>query len=57
MSGDISKANDFYEEASTVLQKMLRALFETINARIANPIERIENQEVWEAMFTQFALP
>jgi Domain of unknown function (DUF4388) len=57
MSGDISKATDFYEEASTVLQKMLRALFETINARIANPIERIENQEVWEAMFTQFALP
>lgn len=56
MSGEISKANDFYEAASEVLQKMLRALFETINARIVNPIERIENQEVWEALFTQFAL-
>jgi hypothetical protein len=56
MSGEISKANDFYEAASEVLQKMLRALFETINARIVNPMERIENQEVWEALFTQFAL-
>ncbi|HLI08624.1 MAG TPA: DUF4388 domain-containing protein [Ktedonobacteraceae bacterium] len=56
MSGEISKATDFYEEASLVLQKMLRVLFETINARIPNPLERIENQEVWEVLFTQFAL-
>ncbi len=56
MSGEISKATDFYEEASSVLQKMLRVLFETINARIPNPLERIENQEVWEVLFTQFAL-
>ena len=57
MSGDISKANDFFEEAATVLQNILRCVFETINARIADPIERLENQEVWEAMFTQFGLP
>ena len=57
MSGEISKANDFFEEAATVLQQILRCVFDTINARVANPIERLENQEVWEAMFTQFGLP
>jgi hypothetical protein len=28
-----------------------------INSRVASLDERLENQEVWEAMFTQFALP
>jgi hypothetical protein len=27
-----------------------------VNARIAEPLERLENQEVWEAMFEQFAM-
>lgn len=57
MGGEIGKATDFFEEAATVLQKILRLIFSTINARIASPIERLENQEVWEALFTQFALP
>jgi hypothetical protein len=56
VSGDMQKATDFYEEASTVLQNMLRHLFETINARVASLDERLENQEVWEEMFKQFGL-
>ncbi len=47
---------DFYDEASSTLQRMLRTLFAAINARVVSPRERLENQEVWEAMFEQFAL-
>jgi hypothetical protein len=57
LQGDIIKANDFFEEASIVLQKILLCLFDTINGRVASLYERLENQEVWEAMFTQFNLP
>jgi hypothetical protein len=56
LNGDIKKAAGFYDEASTVLQRLLSYIFEMINGRVANPRERIENQEVWEAMFEQFAL-
>ncbi len=56
MSGDIKKAAGFYDEASAVLQRLLSALFEMINARVASPRERLENQDVWEAMFEDFAL-
>ncbi len=56
LSGDIKKAAGFYDEASMVLQHLLCAIFELINARVASPRERLENQEVWEAMFEQFAL-
>ncbi|MBV9228604.1 MAG: DUF4388 domain-containing protein [Chloroflexi bacterium] len=56
LSGDMKKAADFYDEASMVLQRLLCAIFDMINARVANPRERLENQEVWEAMFEQFAL-
>lgn len=56
LSGDMKKAKDFYDEASTVLRRLLCAIFDSINARVANPRERLENQEVWEAMFDQFAL-
>jgi hypothetical protein len=57
LQGDLVKANDFFEEASIVLQKILLCLFDTINGRVASLYERLENQEVWEAMFTQFNLP
>ncbi|HZS78590.1 MAG TPA: DUF4388 domain-containing protein [Ktedonobacteraceae bacterium] len=57
LHGDIVKANDFFEEASIVLQRILLCIFDTINGRIASLYERLENQEVWEAMFTQFGLP
>jgi hypothetical protein len=56
LNGDIKKAAGFYDEASMVLQGLLSCIFEMINGRVANPRERIENQEVWEAMFEQFAL-
>jgi len=56
MSGDMQKAADFYDEGWKVLQRMLRCIFDSINARVASVNERLENQEVWEAMFTQFAL-
>ncbi|GER87392.1 hypothetical protein KDW_15540 [Dictyobacter vulcani] len=56
LNGDIKKAAGFYDEASMVLQRLLSCIFEMINSRVANPRERIENQDVWEAMFEQFAL-
>ncbi len=56
LNGNIQKARDFYDEASDVLQRILRCVFEMINSRVASLNERLENQEVWEAMFSQFAL-
>lgn len=56
LGGQMRKSVDFYDEASIVLQRMLRAVFDMINSRVASLVERLENQEVWEAMFTQFAL-
>ncbi len=56
LSGDMKKAEGFYDEATMVLHRLLGSLFESINARVANPRERLENQEVWQAMFEQFAL-
>jgi len=55
LSGDMKKAEGFYDEATMVLRRLLCSIFESINARVANPRERLENQEVWEAMFEQFA--
>jgi hypothetical protein len=55
-SGDIKRSGEFYDEASSVLRSILSTLFELINARVADPVERMENKEVWEAMFEQFAL-
>ncbi|MDQ2885504.1 MAG: DUF4388 domain-containing protein [Chloroflexota bacterium] len=56
LSGEMQKAEGFYDEATMVLHRLLCSLFESINARVADPRERLENQEVWEAMFEQFAL-
>ncbi len=56
LSVNMEQTAEFYDEASIVLQKMLRGIFDTINSRVASLDERLENQEVWEAMFTQFAL-
>lgn len=52
---DFRKTQMFYEQAVNILQRILANIFETINARVANPRERLENQDVWEAMFQQFA--
>jgi len=56
LRSDMQKAEGFYDEAALVLRRLLCTIFESINARVANPRERLENQEVWEAMFEQFAL-
>jgi hypothetical protein len=56
LNGEMRKSVDFYDDASVVLQRILRAVFDMINSRVASLVERLENQEVWEAMFTQFAL-
>jgi len=56
LGGEIRKSAEFYDEASVVLERILRCVFEMINSRVASLLERLENQEVWEAMFTQFAL-
>lgn len=57
MRGEMQKANDFYEEGAITLQRILSCIFDSINARIVSLDERLENQEVWEAMFIQFGLP
>ncbi len=44
----------FYEQMIEVLQRGLEAAFHAINARIASPIERVQNQEAWEALFMTF---
>lgn len=52
--GGLAAAADFFEQASTILQRALRAAFQAINARIASPLERMQNEEVWEALFLGF---
>ena len=47
-------AGKFHDRASAVLQKALRTTFQAINARIASPLERMQNQEAWEALFLGF---
>jgi hypothetical protein len=56
LSTNMEQTQDFYDEAVIVLQRILRRIFDTINSRVASLDERLENQEVWEAMFEQFAL-
>lgn len=53
---DLKYADALYKQASDVLLRILRSVFQSINARVANPHERIENQETWETLFEQFAL-
>jgi hypothetical protein len=52
--GAIGAAKVFYERFSEILQRGLTAAFHAINARIASPIERAQNQEAWEALFLTF---
>jgi hypothetical protein len=56
LQADLKNAGIFYKQASTILLRILSSVFHSINARVANPRERMENQEVWEALFEQFAL-
>lgn len=50
----IGATKSFYDTAYETLQGALRASFQAINARIASPIERAQNQEAWEALFLTF---
>ncbi|HLJ81479.1 MAG TPA: hypothetical protein VKT52_08340, partial [Ktedonobacterales bacterium] len=50
----IGATKSFYDTAYEILQGALRASFQAINARIASPIERAQNQEAWEALFLTF---
>jgi hypothetical protein len=56
LTGDIKQAEVFYNEAMMVLRHLLCSLFEMINMRVGNPLERLENQANWETMFDQFEL-
>ena len=38
----------FYERTFEALLRALAAAFQAINARVASPIERVQNQEAWE---------
>ncbi len=52
---DIQKSKAFYEEASRVLQLILRSIFQTINSRVASLDDRIDNEGIWEALFERIA--
>ncbi len=47
----IGTAKVLYEQFSDLLQRALVAAFQAINSRVASPIERVQNQEAWEALF------
>jgi hypothetical protein len=50
----IGAAKQFYDYTADALLRALKAAFEAINARIASPVERAQNQEAWEALFLTF---
>jgi hypothetical protein len=55
--GSITVGSEFYETASETLQQALRVSFEAINARVASPQDRSQNQEAWEALFQTLQSP
>src|SRR5262249_16062929 len=55
--GSITVGSEFYETASATVQQALRVSFEAINARIASPQDRAQNQEAWEALFQTLQSP
>jgi hypothetical protein len=44
----------FYDASAAVLQAALATAFQAINARVASPEERVQNQEAWESLFLSF---
>ena len=52
--GSIGSSKPFFERCSGILERALGAAFESINSRIASPVERAQNQEAWEALFLTF---
>jgi hypothetical protein len=47
----VGGTKQFYELTAELLLRGLACAFEAINARIASPVERTQNQEAWEALF------
>lgn len=52
--GSIGSSKPFFDRCSSILERALGAAFESINSRIASPVERAQNQEAWEALFLTF---
>lgn len=50
----IGATKPFYDLTAGILQRGLEAAFQAINARIASPVDRAQNQEAWEALFQTF---
>ena len=50
----IGATKEFYDVTADMLLHALAAAFEAINSRIASPVERVQNQEAWEALFLTF---
>lgn len=50
-----SSANPMFADYRMQLQRALEMAFHAINARIASPAERVQNQEAWEALFLTFS--
>lgn len=46
---------DLFVEYRDQLQRTLEVAFHAINARIASPEERVQNQEAWNALFQTFS--
>ncbi|HYT44009.1 MAG TPA: hypothetical protein VEP90_16840, partial [Methylomirabilota bacterium] len=47
---------DFLDEAFTILTRILSCIFNFINAHVVSSSERLENQEIWEAVTVNMAL-
>lgn len=52
--GSIGASKTYFDHCSAILERALGAAFESINSRIASPVERAQNQEAWEALFSTF---
>ncbi len=50
-----SEASELFIEYRDQLERALEVAFHAINARIASPEERVQNQEAWTALFQAFA--
>jgi Domain of unknown function (DUF4388) len=50
----IGATKDFYDATTDILLRALGAAFQAINSRVASPVERVQNQEAWEALFLTF---
>lgn len=52
-----TEPSPLFVEYRDQLQRALEVAFHAINARIASPEERVQNQEAWSALFQTFAGP